>query len=193
MKEDSSKEFDLIPGQILQCEIAAVEGEGLYRISSEALGSLTGMLRSTGELMPGTKLEACFVCMHQGTAVFMPREPMQNLSQQMLSNADQLSVPEYVEEDGFNVNMLELVLNYKGIPTDKLDGLLTDLKEQKTTIETFLERTSLLSAQQCNSISRGKALMDRGAITWGQFAIAFFDEVHTGIKLEESLTVRGWL
>ena len=197
MTNDSSKEFDLIPGQILECEVTGTESDGLYKISSQSLGDVAGFLRCTGELASGTKLEACFVCMHQGVAVFMPREPMHNLKEGAIANTE-LSIPKFNEEEGVNANIVNLVLQGRGQNDDdarkeSVGRILEELREQKVTLEGYFQRNSLLSAHECNSISRGKALMDRGVITWEQFAIAFLDELVTGVKMEESLTLRGWI
>lgn len=46
---------------------------------------------------------------------------------------------------------------------------------------------------EMNSLKLAEYLLSAGKITMGQFAVAMFDERTTGIRMAESLQVRGWL
>lgn len=50
-----------------------------------------------------------------------------------------------------------------------------------------------VTPQEMNSLKLAETLLDQGKITMAQFQVAIYDERTSGIRMAESLQVRGWL
>ena len=54
-------------------------------------------------------------------------------------------------------------------------------------------KAGYVSETEMNSLKLAEQLLSQGKITIGQFCVAMYDERTTGVRMAESLQVRGWL
>ncbi|MBK9281374.1 MAG: hypothetical protein IPM93_24710 [Candidatus Obscuribacter sp.] len=50
-----------------------------------------------------------------------------------------------------------------------------------------------MTDSEMKSLQLAEYLLSQGKINMGQFCVAMYDERMTGVKMAESLQVRGWL
>ena len=60
-------------------------------------------------------------------------------------------------------------------------------------LETLVLQAGYVTDLQMNSLKLAEYLLSQGKISMGQFSVAMYDECTTGIRMAESLQVRGWL
>ncbi|HEY9789090.1 MAG TPA: hypothetical protein V6D22_01745, partial [Candidatus Obscuribacterales bacterium] len=60
-------------------------------------------------------------------------------------------------------------------------------------VEKHILNAGYVSAAELASAKLGESLLQRGKITMAQFQVAFYDERYSGLRMAESLQVRGWL
>ncbi len=60
-------------------------------------------------------------------------------------------------------------------------------------LERLVLDSGYVTQQEMNSLKLAEMLLDQGKITMAQFQVAIYDERTSGIRMAESLQVRGWL
>jgi hypothetical protein len=60
-------------------------------------------------------------------------------------------------------------------------------------IERLVLDSGYVTQQEMNSLKLAELLLEQGKITMAQFQVAIYDERTSGIRMAESLQVRGWL
>lgn len=60
-------------------------------------------------------------------------------------------------------------------------------------IERLVLDSGYVTQQEMNSLKLAEMLLDQGKITMAQFQVAIYDERTSGVRMAESLQVRGWL
>jgi len=60
-------------------------------------------------------------------------------------------------------------------------------------VERLILDSGYVTPQEMNSLKLAETLLDQGKISMAQFQVAIYDERTSGIRMAESLQVRGWL
>jgi hypothetical protein len=60
-------------------------------------------------------------------------------------------------------------------------------------VEKHILNAGYVTAAELASAKLGESLLQSGKITIAQFQVAFYDERYSGLRMAESLQVRGWL
>jgi hypothetical protein len=60
-------------------------------------------------------------------------------------------------------------------------------------VERHIINAGYITQSELDSVRLGENLLQRGKISMAQFQVAFYDERYSGLRMAESLQVRGWL
>ena len=197
---------DFEVGDLVQVRIKGREQEG-YTVEMLSDSAVSGYYPCKLDIESGTRVEACFVCIDGGRLLLAPKSFLKQRQQltaaEMESDNPDFSPEDRIEPpDGqntidfsppskFDDNFISLLVTWQLITKGEETTIKDQLRSGEWEIVGLLKRLKIFTPQELSSIDYGRDLLKRDKITWIEFKRAFFDEVSSGVILEDSSLIKS--
>lgn len=185
-------------GERLKCTVQAKVPDG-YSVTILPDG-VPAILRTELAHQVGDSFEAFFVCMFDGRVVVKQVNPVsfENIERSLRQQSSEVERALSASSDSrLSARLVAMLVTCHSIDCSLANSLASpEVMDDFQAVDEIMARLSqsnAMSEREFQAISKGVKLIREGTINFEKFAVAYYDEVTSGVPLLESLAVRGWL